>query len=236
MQISEEVVFNSFAQEKNKVISKRKLKLNKEYISQKKIKKQNPDNPLLNIEKQIISILILYGNDEAFFDETLIFSDAKGNLKEQSKTVQTRVFEKIFLDLQQDEIEMIQPEFQLLYNQLIDLFQREGKIEADKIVIQEQNPKIGKLLTDILLDFEKHQLHDWNKKNIFVKDRKSVVGQLVSETILTFRKYLVDQKIQKILEVAQKKQKDYNSVVFLEEIIQYQNLKKVLSKKLNRVL
>ena len=25
---------------------------------------------ILNIEKQIISILILYGNDEAFFDET----------------------------------------------------------------------------------------------------------------------------------------------------------------------
>ena len=236
MQISEEVVFNSFAQEKNKVISKRKPKLNQEYISQKKIIKPNLDNPLLNIEKQIISILIHYGNDEAFFDETLIFSDSKGNLKEQSKTVQTKVFEKIFLDLQQDEIEMIQPEFQLLYNQLIDLFQREGKIEADKIVIQEQNPKIGKLLTDILLDFEKHQLHDWNKKNIFVKDRKSVVGQLVSETILTFRKYLVDQKIQKIIEAAQKKKEDYNSVVFLEEVIQYQNLKKVLSKKLNRVL
>ena len=236
MQISEEVVFNSFAQEKNKVISKRKPKLNQEYISQKKIIKPNLDNPLLNIEKQIISILIHYGNDEAFFDETLIFSDSKGNLKEQSKTVQTKVFEKIFLDLQQDEIEMIQPEFQLLYNQLIDLFQREGKIEADKIVIQEQNPKIGKLLTDILLDFEKYQLHDWNKKNIFVKDRKSVVGQLVSETILTFRKYLVDQKIQKIIEAAQKKQEDYNSIVFLEEVIQYQNLKKVLSKKLNRVL
>ena len=236
MQISEEVVFNSFAQEKNKPISKRKVNLNQEYISQKKIKKPNSDNPLLNIEKQIISILVHYGNDEAFFEETLIFSDKKGNLTEQSKKVQTKVFEKIFLDLQQDEIEMIQPEFQLLYNKLINLFQSEGKIKADKIILQEQNPKIGKLLTDILLDFEKHQLHDWNKKNIFVKDRKSVVGQLVSETILTFRKYLVDQKIQKILEEAEKKQKNYNHDVFLEEVIQYQNLKKVLSKKLNRVL
>ena len=140
------------------------------------------------------------------------------------------------MDLQQDEIEMIQPEFQLLYNKLINLFQSEGKIKADKIILQEQNPKIGKLLTDILLDFEKHQLHDWNKKNIFVKDRKSVVGQLVSETILTFRKYLVDQKIQKILEEAEKKQKNYNHDVILEEVIQYQNLKKVLKKKLNRVL
>ena len=66
MQISEEVVFNSFAQEKNKPISKRKVNLNQEYISQKKIKKPNSDNPLLNIEKQIISILVHYGNDEAF--------------------------------------------------------------------------------------------------------------------------------------------------------------------------
>ena len=39
MQISEEVVFNSFAQEKNKVISKRKLKLNQDYTPQKKNKK-----------------------------------------------------------------------------------------------------------------------------------------------------------------------------------------------------
>ena len=236
MQISEEVVFNSFAQERNKPISKSKANFNQEITSNKKIKNPNSDNPLLNIEKQIISILIHFGNDEAFFDETLVFSDKKGNLKEQSKTIQTKVFEKIFLDLQQDEIEMIQPEFQLLYNQLIDIFQREGKIEADKMVQQEQNPKIGKILTDILLEFDKHQLHDWNKKDIFVKDRKSVVGQLVSETILTFRKYLVDQKIQKIVEVAQKKQEDYNHDIFLEEVIQYQNLKKVLSKKLNRVL
>ena len=73
------------------------------------------------------------------------------------------------MDLQQDEIEMIQPEFQLLYNKLINLFQREGKIKADKIILQEQNPKIGKLLTDILLDFEKHQLHDWNKKISLLK-------------------------------------------------------------------
>ena len=239
MQISEEVIFNSFAQEKNKPFPKRNTNLNhdgKDLISQKKIKKSNSENPLLNIEKQIISILIHYGNDEAFFDETLIFSDSKGNITEQSKTVQTKVFEKVFLDLQQDEIEMIQPEFQLLYNRLIDLYQREGKIEADKMIQKEENPKIGKLMTDILFEYDEHHLHDWNKKNIFVKDRKSVVGQLVSETILTFRKYLVDQKIQNIIAIAEKKDKSHNRDVFLEEVMQYQNLKKVLSKKLNRVL
>jgi DNA primase len=88
---------------------------------------------------------------------------------------------------------MIQPEFQSLYNQLIEKFQVEGKVQPEKIIHQE-DPILGKILTDILLADEEHQLHNWEKKNIFVKDRKSVVGQLVSETILTFRRLLVDQK------------------------------------------
>ena len=126
-----------------------------------------------------------------------IFSDSEGNLIEESKTVQSKVYEKVFLDLQQDEIEMVQPEYQSLYKQIIDSYQREGEIRPEKIIQQKEN-KIGNLLTDILLSDEEHQLHNWKKKNIFVKDRKSAVGQLVSETILTFRRYLVDQKIQNL--------------------------------------
>ena len=74
------------------------------------------------------------------------------------------------------------------------------------------------------------------KKNIFVKDRKSAVGQLVSETILTFRRHLVDQKIQNLVKIAESKPNNYNEVEFLEEVMQYQNLKKLLSLKLNRVI
>ena len=73
------------------------------------------------------------------------------------------------------------------------------------------------------------------KENIFVKDRKSV-GQLVNEPILTFRRYLVDQKIQNIVKTAENQKDNYNEAEFLEEVIQYQSLKKLLSRKLNRVL
>ena len=58
----------------------------------------------------------------------------------------------------------------------------------------------------------------------------------MSETILTFRRYLVDQKIQNIVKMAENQGGNYNEVEFLEEVIQYQNLKKLLSRKLNRVL
>ena len=58
----------------------------------------------------------------------------------------------------------------------------------------------------------------------------------MSETILTFRRHLVDQKIQNIVKMAENQEDNYNEVEFLEEVIQYQNLKKLLSRKLNRVL
>jgi len=239
MQVSEEVLFNALAQEKNKkVVPVRRIegdKVKQELPKQTSDIKSQPENPLLNLEKQIVSILLHYGNEEAFFDEVLLTSDANGNLLEESKTVQSKVYEKVFLDLQQDEVEMIQPQFQTLYTQLIDKFQREGSVQPEKM-IQQEDATLGQILTDILLEDEEHQLHQWEKKNIFVKDRKSVIGQLVSETILTFRRYLVDQKIQNLVTAAQEQEVRAEETELLEEVMQYQSLKKILSKKLNRVL
>ena len=239
MEISEAVLFNALAQEQNKKEAPLRKNfsslISKESLIQKIPDQKNQTNPLLILEKQIISILLQYGSHEASFNELYITSDEEGNLIEESKTIQSKVYEKIFLDLQQDEVELIQPEFQLLYNQLIELFQTKGEIEIDKI-IQQTDPNLGQILTDILIADEVHQLHDWEKKNIFVKDRKSAVGQLVSETILTFRRYLIDQKIKSLVESAQKPNATSEEVAFLEDVIQYQNLKKLLSKKLNRVL
>tara|TARA_B100001059_G_C17817225_1_gene576059 strand:+ start:94 stop:2058 length:1965 start_codon:yes stop_codon:yes gene_type:complete len=239
MEVSEPVLFNTLAQEQNKkqkLVRKIENKPEeKETLVQKNHHKDLVSNPLLYLEKQIISILIQYGNYEASFDELIVSSDENGNLIEESKTIHSKVYEKIFLDLQQDEVEFIQPEFRSLYDQLIQTYQLEGQLKLDKLSQQEE-PRLGKIITDILLIDELHQLHSWEKKNIFVKDRESVVGQLVSETILTFRRYLIDEKIRSLSEESKTKREANKTSEFLEDVIQYQNLKKLLSKKLNRVL
>ena len=240
MEVSEQVLFDALAQEKNKKneLIKSEMTIPKAKMGTsgiEKIKKPSSYNPILNLEKQILSILIHYGGHEAYFDEVLIFNDSEGNLVEESKIVKSKVYEKVFLDLQQDEIEMIKPEYQTLYTQIIESYQREGKIRTEKIIQQKDNNTVN-ILTDIMLSDEEHRLHAWEKKNIFVKDRKSVVGQLVNETILTFRRHLVDQKIQNIVKTAETQEDNYDHLVFLEEVIQYQSLKKLLSRKLNRVL
>ena len=239
MEVSETVLFNALAQEQNKkkpptIINIQNKGLN-EILIQKTSFQGKQVNPLLVLERKIIGILLKYGNQEADFDDLYVSYDEEGNITEEPKIVHSKVHEKIFLDLQQDEVELIQPEFQILYKQLIEHFQSERDVKPEKI-IQQENPELGKILSDILFEDEVHQLHDWEKKNIFVKDRKSAVGQLVSETILTFRRHLIDQKIQSLMDVAKKEDANEEDVSFLEEVIQYQNLKKVLSRKLNRVL
>ena len=63
-----------------------------------------------------------------------------------------------------------------------------------------------------------------------------MVGQLVSETILSLRKNLIDQKIKSLVNNSKAEKGIIKNPDFLSDIINYQNLKKLLSKKLNRVI
>ena len=239
MGVSEPVLFNALAQEQNKKQRPIQKITNSSHKIESVIKKlpqqEDAANPLLYLEKEIISILIQYGNHEADFDELIVSSDEDGNLIEESKTVHSKVYEKVFLDLQQDEVEFIQPEFRSLYNQLIQTYQLEGELKLDKISQQEELG-LGKIVSDILLSDELHQLHDWEKKNIFINERESLVGQLVSETILTFRRCLIDEKIHSLIKESKAAGEGNDTSEFLEDVMQYQHLKMFLSKKLNRVV
>ena len=87
-------------------------------------------------------------------------------------------------------------------------------------------------MSDILINDDKYQLHDWERKNIYVKKIGSELSQLVNETILNMRRYLIDKKINELQE--SKKDEDKGDV--LEEVMSYYKLKKMLSARLNRVV
>ena len=87
-------------------------------------------------------------------------------------------------------------------------------------------------MSDILINDDKYQLHDWERKNIYVKKIGSELSQLVNETILNMRRYLIDKKINEL----QESKKDNDKGDVLEEVVSYYKLKKMLSAKLNRVV
>ena len=238
MNISEEVLFNVLEQEKNNTrfkINKKKVFENPLEVVQNDSNVKKSDLEIASLEKQIVHILLHYGGEEAFFDEIFLLHGENGQIIEESKIVKSKVYEKIFLDLQQDEVELINPLYQELYNTLIEFYQTEGKVIIDQL-IKNLKPNLSKIVSDLLLSDEVYELHNWDRRNVFVKDKRSLVGQLVTETILSLRKNLIDQKIKTLV----KNSKDENGLMkntdFLTEVINYQNLKKLLSKKLNRVI
>ena len=90
------------------------------------------------------------------------------------------------------------------------------------------------IVTSILMNDERYRLHNWEKNNIFPKPKDLSISQLVSETILSLRCILIDQKVTEFKGVTQYLSKDNSEV--LEDVLNYSNLKMLLSRKLNRVL
>ena len=114
---------------------------------------------------------------------------------------------------------------------LIDGFHNQESLSIDNF-INDLDSNSSKIVSDILINDDKYQLHDWERKNIYVKKIGSELSQLVNETILNMRRYLIDKKINELQEF----QKDGSKLDVLEEVMSYYKLKKMLSAKLNRVV
>ena len=232
MGVSEDVIFSAFAQINSKIKRNnnrlRATDLSKTPIKRSELKKIDSKYIL---EKQIISILLQYGHLEAEYEEMVIKSNEKGELIESFENIKSKVFEKIFLDLQQDEVELADPIFRKLFNKLIAAYQIKSDSAINNLVFSESE-NLSHVVADLTMETEKYFLHSWDSKNIFVKNKTQDLGQLVSETILTLRKNLINDKIN----ILKGELKNKNNKDLLEDIINYNQLKKTVSKKLNRVL
>ena len=236
MDITENVLFSALAQLSKKAQNTKSKTAQKEE-SFRVVKNEIPQSVSIDhtfeLERQIITILIMYGDREETFKESILSFSEEEEIEEEIKEVKVKVFEKIFLDLQQDEIELANRNFKTLFYLLIQHFQIEGQISIDKL-IPTLDVELSSLVSNILMNDEQHQLHHWEKKNIFVKSKDSQISQLVNETILTLRKLLIDKKIEELQE--QVKDNDEHHAQILEDVMSYYQLKKVVSRKLNRVI
>ena len=236
MQISEDVLFRALAQ----LNQKNNQKLTKKFIPSEPVAliKKTADSEakvdrIFELERQIISILLTYGNQELNFEEPISITNEDGELIEETQKISAKVYEKIFLDLQQDEIELSHETFKKIFYKLIEFYQSyQGDLNLEKIM-QTDDLIQNEIITDLIMKEEQHQLHDWEKRNVFVKVRGSEVERLVSETILSMRRYLIDQKITELQNGTKDKQ---SNQALLKEIQMYQSLKNIISNRLHRVI
>lgn len=182
------------------------------------------------LEREIIRILLLFGNEETDFLEEI------ENLDEDGKTIITKrkysnnVSAEIYVHLQDDEIEFTNPIFQEIYVEIIHQLNQFEKLNIDALVNHESS-NISETVTSILMDEEKHQLSKWQSKNIEVKTALEVLPKLVNDAVFNLRRILIGKKIEELI-----KQADEDKMIDLETIKGYTGLKIRLFEKLNRVV
>jgi len=239
MDISEQVLVSTLAQLVQKDVAEVGKKQKTEQKSFEVIKNENLEavekvDVLANVEREIIRILLLYGNRTENFEEILMKSDGEGEIIEVTEFKELKVFQKIFLSLQEDEVEFASPTFKAIYEDLINYYLQNENSGVEKYINHLQSG-VPQEVTTIMMEDEKYVLHDWIGQNIFPKTIEETLNQGVSDTLFTLRWFLISEIIEN-LKNALSNEPGADNMESLSMVMSYIELRGKFSKKLGRVV
>ncbi|WP_456315636.1 DNA primase [Pseudomonas shirazensis] len=189
---------------------------------------------LYGFERKVIEILLLYGSVLEDFEDVFLKADEEGNIKEVSEKRKYKVYEKVYLSLQEDEVELSNQLFQDIFKGLIDFYNQNESFSLDKYLMH-LHPDFAQEVTNILMEDEKVTIHNWEGQNIFPKHKNATIEQNVSETIFSMRWYLVSKIIHDLKNSLLSDPQDDNSEL-LSMVVDYSKLLNNFSRKLGRVV
>jgi DNA primase len=238
MNISEKVLFSALAQKQQKNLRDSQKQLTSEQRAFEVIKSETQTTPKIDrqyeLERKIIEILLLYGNKKERFEDLVLKENEKTKDLELEPVVQEAfVYEKIYLDLQEDEMQFTNHNFQLLYYTLLEKLNQNQEFDI-KNFIQQLDQNMSQEVVSILMEEEKYTLHDWERKQIVPKTKTQSLSQLVTQTILSLRCFLIDKKVKNYQYETTLENSSNQSI--LEDVKDYLGLKMLLSRKLGQVV
>ncbi len=240
LNIGEQTLFSALAQMRNAESREQQKKDQRENQAQP-LKKVASSEPTLKVdrrlvlERDIIKILLLYGDRAELFEEEYIQDIEESEIVTETVKKERLVYEKIFVELQSDEMEFSNADFKSIYPKLIDILLLQGKIDVN-IVMSELQDDEARLIADLIMGEDRYELHNWEGKQIFVKTKDQSIAISVIDTILNFRRLLIEEKIAATLKSMDPEEdpKEYHKK--LETINEYNKLRQHLGKRLNRVV
>lgn len=232
LDISEQVLYSELAQissKKQREASQKRPQNIPSFEGLKPIQiPQEKINQLSILEKEIIRILLVYGNEDVDFTEEVMETDDNGKEKLVKRRYKNLVSEEIYLHLHEDEIEFSNPIFQEIYAELIHQLNQSKQIDFKKL-LNHSNPEVVNKVTSIVMDEEKYQLSNWESKNIYVSETVEILPKLVMDAVFNLRRVLISEKVGELMQ-------GENPEIDLEIVKGYIELKKKLYQKLNRVV
>lgn len=239
LDISEEVLFSTLAQinQANKRRGERKPQREATMqVVEKEPKEVEKVNVQRILERKILEVLLLYGEKEETFEAFYEVINEDGESEKKKETTTIKVHEKVYLDLHEDEIEFTDPVFRILYEKIMNEYNQKGSLEPQHF-IQDLPAEETAIVSDILMEEERYDLHDWERAEIYVKHKDKGVVQLVKETILSLRANLLDKKIAEMAELLQDAEVEAEAKQQqMVAINDYLQLKTLLASNLDRVI
>src|SRR5690606_30190693 len=152
MDISEEVLYNSLAQmDRRRLTEAQRPKTGQKAFEVVKNEPVAKVDVLYELERKIIELLLLYGDQDQQFEDLVLKENSTGELVLEPATVEAKVYQKVYLDLQEDEIELTNARFRTIYYKLMEHLNREGKFSAKGFLEdldQELLPEVSSILME----------------------------------------------------------------------------------------
>lgn len=239
MDISEQVLASSLAQLVQKDIADAGKKLKEEQKEQAlkpvadeaPYQAQKPDL-LDGLERRIIEILLLYGDTEQEFEDVFIKYDEFGKEYEYTERKNYKVYERIYLSLQEDEIEFANPAFRDLYTQIINFYHNNESFSAEQFM-NTLPPELQFIVADIFMQDEKYHLHEWEeKKQIPVKEKSLSVSAYANEHIVDLRWLLLGRIIE---DLKGQVKPETDNMEILMAVKDYNSLINYMSRRISRL-
>ena len=239
MDISEQVLFSTLAQI-----------LKKDFYEGQKVERkqstmqvvQTPEetqkrtiNRLEVLEHDLIKILLSKGNEDCVFTDTILVEEENGDLKEKQVQQTLKVYEKVFLELQEDEIEFANPDFKQIYDQLMTMFQEDASYDVSRLA-NELPVELSAKVSDLEMEDEFRHLDNWLKRDIVAKEKDRDLNRIISDIILNIRLLLIMHLINNLAEKTRTEITDEERKSIMEEVIGYNQLKTILGKRLNVIV
>jgi DNA primase len=239
MDISEQVLTSTLAQLVQKDVVEVGKKVKQEQKAFEIVKNENPVQAakvdvLYRLERKIIEILLLYGNKTEEFEDVYLRTNDSGEIETVTEKKEYKVYNRIYLSLQEDEVELANPLFRDIFKDLMQYFLQNENLEFEKYLMH-LNSDFAQEVTDILMEDERLVLHNWEGQNIIPKTKNETISQYVSETILTMRWYLVDKIIEE-LKNSVSNEPGSDNTESMSMAMEYYKLINSFSKKLGRVM
>ncbi len=240
MQVSEEVLFSTLAQIKAKSEKEARRSNSQkpqhqqmevvlqEPVSQKKVNQQE------ELERVIISLLLRYGNQKAEFLEYNMYKNDEEEMDSVFEKNEEIVFNKIYKELQDDEIEFTNPKFKIIYELICEQYSKQQFIDHKSLSSQE-NQEINAEISSALLDNENHNLHRWEDKNIFISPKEDIDPKELTQTILNLRRLLIQKKIEDLSQSIKDNMQESHAEVLMETK-DYKKLEMLISDIIGRVM